>query len=301
VKNRKYRTLRVLLHSECNFNCFYCDAEGYRSKYTILNSNNVELVARKAKSLFNIERIKFSGGEPFAYKDFSCLFRNSLNDLSFINSGVITNGSYFDEIIEVLSPESYKGNLNVTLSLPALRKNVFMNVVGRPEKRFHNVMKSLDWMIGKKIPLKINCVLAKGVNDGDNIVNMIETFKKYSNIELRFLELKYNRVNKSNLDLNYHFSNEEFRSFLDKIGYKVIEESRGQTKYYNSLSDDKVVFIKSFCDMECDICPDEKSSLWLTPDGLITNCIYKIFEQENFQQILEWDDKEIEEKLLFFN
>ena len=175
--------LRIAVTDRCNLRCFYCMPEegiNYLPKKELLSYEEIlRLVSLLAELGFS--KVRITGGEPFVRRDLLTLI-DRINNISGIsNIHITTNGvlthSYLDDLKKV-------GIKSVNLSLDTLDAIKFEKITRRNE--FENVMKTLDGLIERNIPTKINMVVMAEHNT-DDIVPMVELSKK-QNVEVRFIE-----------------------------------------------------------------------------------------------------------------
>lgn len=144
----------------------------------------VKLVKFFAK--LGVNKIRFTGGEPLVRKDCVDIVRQVGQIEQIKKIGMTTNGIILSRKINELK-ESGLNQLNI--SLDTLEEKKFEFVTKR--KGWSKVMKSIDSALELGFsPLKINCVVMKGLND-DEITNFIEFTKDkvafINNIKIYFI------------------------------------------------------------------------------------------------------------------
>ena len=152
----------------------------YLPKNDLLTFEEIErLVSILAK--MGVEKVRFTGGEPFVRQDFMKLVRkvsdiDGINSIHLTTNGVLT-APYIDELINV-------GVKSVNLSLDTLNKERFKTITRRDE--YDNVMNTLSLLIQSKIKVKINAVVMDNKNI-DDIIPLAE-FTKSNPVSVRFIE-----------------------------------------------------------------------------------------------------------------
>ena len=298
----KYRTLRIGTTHECNLKCFFCCSEGHKGKYSIANKSNLYNLITACNKILGISRIKYTGGEPLLFGDLFNTIKATNKDFAGIQQTVVTNGLEENDIARLLNEMPY---VEITISVPSLYEQTFIKTQKMNKERanvsYKKMIKTLDVLINSKKPFKVNYVVLQGINDDrKNIKEILEYSNSHFNINLRFLELIKNNVNKVNE--TYISNRTEFIDMLKNIfDFNIIEvddnSSRSQIILNNKTC--TVKYICAFCDDNCNVCPPEKTSLWMTPEGFIGNCNYNE-EKLTKNKIAEWDLKSIEKTIKKF-
>lgn len=160
------RVLRLSLTDRCNFRCVYCMPEHgveWLPKDRLLSFEEIRDVVRAAIDVHGIRRFKLTGGEPTV--------RHNLCDLVMMLRAVpgvedlslTTNGMLLQELAH---PLKQAGLDRVTVSIDSLRPDRFKRITRTGE--LAQVLKGLDAAEDAELlPLKINCVTMRGVNDDE--------------------------------------------------------------------------------------------------------------------------------------
>lgn len=127
MKPRKFRPKEVLLSltTKCNLHCAHCDIE---QRKTVLNKKDV-LGFIAACVHAGINRVGFTGGEPFLAIDLMCAISKEAANQSMLFGRVMTNGSWFrtdKELVSALNHlfhTGYDGDL--CLSIDAFHRQDF--------------------------------------------------------------------------------------------------------------------------------------------------------------------------------
>ncbi|MDL5503492.1 MAG: radical SAM protein, partial [Candidatus Methanoperedens sp.] len=125
----------------------------------------------KASKRFGVYKVKFSGGEPLMRNDFENILR-ALPELKDISA--TTNGTFLVKRADDLA----RSGLNrINISLPSLRAEKYRKVTGGDVRI---VLEGVDAAVASGlIPVKINMVLLKGLNDTE-IPEMMDFVQKYN-------------------------------------------------------------------------------------------------------------------------
>ena len=187
--DRPLRDLRISVTDRCNFRCAYCmPKEVFHSEYQFLRRHDLlsfEEIVRASKLLvrLGVKKIRLTGGEPLVRKHIEKLVGQLAQIEGLEDLGLTTNAS-------LLTPgkaEALKaaGLSRITISLDSLDDKTFMalNSVDFPVSK---VLQGIDNAATVGLPIKINMVVKKGVNDKD-ILPMARHFKQKRHI-VRFIE-----------------------------------------------------------------------------------------------------------------
>ncbi|MGH9264801.1 MAG: GTP 3',8-cyclase MoaA [Acidimicrobiales bacterium] len=180
---RTVRDLRISITDRCNLRCRYCmPAEGmeWLPRSELLTYEEIERVARVCVERFGFDGIRITGGEPTVRAHLPVLVERLARlgtDLS-----LTTNGA----TLRLLAPELRAAGLRrINISLDSLRPETFFAVTRR--HALDQVLDGIDAAIEAGLsPVKVNCVLMRGVND-DEIVDFA-TLGRERGVTIRFIE-----------------------------------------------------------------------------------------------------------------
>jgi cyclic pyranopterin phosphate synthase len=183
---RPLRDLRISVTDRCNFRCVYCmPREIYGRDYKFLERRELltfEEIARVAGVFVSlgVSKIRITGGEPLVRRDVERLV-SMLADLD-VDLTLTTNGSLLPVKATALAQAGLR---RVTVSLDSLDDDTFraMNDADFPVAR---VLEGIDAASAAGLPVKVNCVVKRGVNDG-GVVEMARWFHG-TGVTLRFIE-----------------------------------------------------------------------------------------------------------------
>jgi len=180
---RTVRDLRISVTDRCNLRCRYCmPAEGmdWLPRADLLTYEEIERIARTCVERFGFDGIRITGGEPTVRAHLPVLVEKLARlgtDLS-----LTTNGA----TLALLAADLRAAGLRrVNISLDSLRPETFLAVTRRAA--LDQVLEGIDAAIAAGFsPVKVNCVLIRGVND-DEIVDFA-TFGRERRVTIRFIE-----------------------------------------------------------------------------------------------------------------
>jgi len=186
---RALRDLRISVTDRCNFRCPYCMPEEvfhgaykFLPKAQILSFEEIERIARAAVGL-GVRKLRITGGEPLLRSDLPALVAmlariEGVEDLSLTTNGLLLAG-YAPTLRDA-------GLRRVTVSLDSLDDATFKVMNGR-RAGVAPVLAGIEAAERAGLsPLKVNCVVKRGVNDG-GLVDLARHFRGTGHI-LRFIE-----------------------------------------------------------------------------------------------------------------
>src|SRR5207244_4127173 len=185
---RPLETLRVSVTDRCNFRCVYCmPKEVFGREYAFLDRKellSLEEIARVAGvfASLGVRTVRITGGEPLVRRNVEYLIEMLAAIQPRLELALTTNGSVLAEKAEALATA---GLSRVTVSLDSLDDASFraMNDVDFPVRR---VLDGIDAAAAAGLPVKVNAVVKRGVNDAD-VVPLAEHFRGSAHV-LRFIE-----------------------------------------------------------------------------------------------------------------
>lgn len=210
---RSFPYFRISITDVCNFKCGYCLPNGYQKSENKKEFLSLEEIKRigKALSELGVCKIRLTGGEPTVRKDFVEIIEN-LKSLSGINKVVFTTNGYNLKNIAKSVVNAKIDGINV--SIDSLDREKFKFITGKDKLEDILIgLKALQDLNFKNI--KVNAVLLKGVNDGEQDFDSWQQFIKSNNVDFRYIELMQTG---DNLDYfkKYHVSANVFRDYLLK-------------------------------------------------------------------------------------
>ena len=175
--------MRVSITDRCNLRCRYCMPEGieWLPMEQILTLEEITEACRQAAAL-GIRKIKVTGGEPLVRKGCVDLI-GMLHALPGIEQVTLTtNGVLLSDCADALCRQGIHA---VNISLDTLEPAKYKAITGFDQ--LSKVLEGIQAMTAKGIPVKINAVLQRGVNDMECIA-LAELAKAYP-LDVRFIEL----------------------------------------------------------------------------------------------------------------
>src|SRR5690606_10597868 len=181
---RVHNYLRISVTDRCNLRCLYCMPEEgmeFAASETLLSYEEITQIVKVGASL-GISKLRITGGEPLIRPG----LHNLIGQLSAIpgieDIALTTNGVFLAAQADALRQA---GLTRVNISLDTLDPIRFKYIArnGDLNKVFDGIKAAAR--VGFT-PIKLNCVLLKGVND-DEIADFLQLAKEFP-LHIRFIE-----------------------------------------------------------------------------------------------------------------
>jgi cyclic pyranopterin phosphate synthase len=185
---RPIRDLRVSVTDRCNFRCPYCmpkEAFGpdhpFLAKGLLMTRPEITRIVRAFVSL-GVEKVRLTGGEPLLRSDLPAIIRDIKEALGVADVSLTTNGWLLGKHAAALRAAGLD-RLNVSVDSLDEATGARMNGLGFSVRR---VLDGIDAAAAEGLPVKINCVLQRGVNESE-IIPLCRHFRERGH-SLRFIE-----------------------------------------------------------------------------------------------------------------
>jgi len=262
--NRTANYLRIGVTDRCNLRCRYCMPEqgiDFADRKDILTYEEIVRLG-KLFSHLGVEKVRITGGEPFVRKDISILLKK-LSAL-FPKLYITTNATMLSEHISLLKELKISG---LNISIDSLDRDKFFLITRRDS--FEKVMSNILLCIKEDIPIKLNAVVMKGVND--NEISDFVAFGIKHNIEVRFIEAMPFNEDDGNKDVFMPASDIFKRIAADYPDItKVKNDAPSSSEIYHLGNGQRVGIIPAFSRTLCAFC----NRIRLTPQGELMTCLY---------------------------
>lgn len=183
VHGRVVRYLRLSVTDRCNLRCLYCTSNARTQCIphdTVLRYEEMLRLVDVAVSL-GVQKIRLTGGEPFARKGFAHFLEMLRSAHPQIDIRITTNATLVRPHIQVLKDVGINA---VNISLDSFNPATFAAVTGSP--LLPEVLHTIDALLDAGIPLKINAVALRTVNDGE--LPAFVNFARNYPVDVRFIE-----------------------------------------------------------------------------------------------------------------
>jgi len=290
---RRVTYLRVSLTDRCNYRCLYCmppEGAAVMPKDHILTDDAIVQFVRVAATL-GVERIRLTGGEPLLRPGLVELVSRLAKIPGVKDLGLTTNGS---RLTALAVPLREAGLTRINVSLDSLEADAFEAITGGG--RLSSVMEGIDAAMNAGLPLKINVVVLRGMNEGELLDFARLALRR--GVQVRFIEFMplcgtgwrpelVFPLTEVKAIMRAHFCAESMGRGSDVADLMTISDGRRTGE---------VGFIATLSEPFCDTC----SRIRLTADGKIRPCL---FSREDFavSELLKTDvpDEMIAERIRY--
>jgi cyclic pyranopterin phosphate synthase len=179
---RKASYMRISVTDRCNLRCTYCAGEGcdFIPHSEILRYEEIlDLIGMSVD--FGVEKIRFTGGEPFVRKGFTDFMVEASSRFPKLDLCVTTNATLLGDSVERLAQAGVR---RVNISLDTLDPAKFLHITG--SDLYSTVRANIDRCLDAGMMVKVNAVAMKGFNDNE-LPDFIE-FATTHAIDMRFIE-----------------------------------------------------------------------------------------------------------------
>ncbi len=267
---REINYLRISVTDRCNLRCYYCmPEEGVKlvSHREILRNEEIIKIV-EAAGLVGIKKIRLTGGEPLVRKGL-CGLIESIAAIKGIDDVALTTNAI---LLSSMGMELKKAGLKrVNISLDTLNPDTYRSITRHGDIRqvWQGIETALDTGFN---PVKINCVVIKGVNCHE-VTELAALTIRYP-LHIRFIELM--PIGNDSIRLfKKHVPVSEIRSSIE-LAFGGLQKAKsplgnGPANYYTIPGAKGTIgFISPISHSFCYSC----NRLRLTSDGMIRQCLY---------------------------
>ena len=181
---RGHRDMRVSLTDRCNLRCTYCmphDFAAWLPSKDLLNTDELIEIIEVAVSQ-GIDEIRLTGGEPMLRPDIVEIVARISSIENAPKLSMTTNGLV---VAKLAKPLVDAGLRRINISLDTLDRDVFKKMTHRDriDDVFAGIAAAKEAGL---LPVKINTVLLRGINDGE-AVSLLK-WALAEDLNLRFIE-----------------------------------------------------------------------------------------------------------------
>jgi len=267
---REISYLRVSITDRCNYRCIYCQSEKefeFIPHQEILRFEEIVEIVQEAVNL-GITKVRITGGEPLVREGIVNFIKqlrkiDRLEDIS-----LTTNAFFLSEYTEKLK----EAGLNrVNISLDSLQEEKYKKITrgGSLEKALKGISSALKAGL---LPIKINTVLIRGINDDE-----VEDFVRLTldrPLNIRFIEFMPSGKEVINEFESKFISVQEIKEKLIKkylLDPVKISTANGPAKYYQIKGGQGTIgFITALSQHFCKTC----NRIRLTSEGKLRPCLF---------------------------
>lgn len=272
--NMKYeihegRTLRIILTTKCNYNCFFCHHEGIAEQSTEdLSIPSLERILVQARRMC-VKEITLTGGEPTMLFDriqYTLKYCNSWDNKPHIK--IVTNGSLLTT--KMIGKLNYKGKLTINLSVHAIGDRTRC-LISKNNSSNVSLKKLIKGLRDKGINVRFNSIILNQINNQDEMENIIRFAIENNVYKINFMELL---VTKSQEQLHkFYISVDEIekklRSVVLKFGEICATDLNEKKRVYKIRNGNKVYEISVYrlsCRCGCKDCK-KNNDITIDPKG----------------------------------
>jgi cyclic pyranopterin phosphate synthase len=265
---RKISYLRLSITDKCNLRCRYCMPEqGLPDKGHVALLRVEEML--RLLSLFRafrVDKLRITGGEPLVSRQLLPLLA-AIAPLNFSDIALTTNGQLLPQLAAQLKAH---GVQRLNISLDTLNAECFAQITrgGRLQDTLEGIEAALK--AGFQ-PVKVNCVLMRGVNDGE--VSQIALLAKDRPLSVRFIEFMPIGTDSMWSEANF-LSIADAKESLAKLGelkpYQQLYGNGPAEVFSIAGFSGSIGFIDVVSGHFCHSC----NRLRLTADGLLYPCLH---------------------------
>ena len=261
----------------CNYKCVYCRTGEMGAQYPELGIGEYLRLIELFVSL-GIEKVRLTGGEPLLRRGLVELIQQlaRLRTLSGqpLDLAMTTNGHLLDTLA---APLKAAGLNRITVSMDAVDEPSFERITRVPGS-FQKVLGGIRAARGAGLtPLKINCVLLRGFNDGE--IEAFAHFARQEDVVVRFIEfmpLEEGRLWTPEIVIPLAEIVERIGRVLPLVPLPPREASETARRYTFEDGKGEIGIIAPVTQAFCGAC----SRVRLTSDGKIRTCLFSQVEHD---------------------
>ncbi len=293
---REISYLRVSITDRCNYRCIYCQSEKkfeFIPHQEILRFEEIVEIVQEAANL-GIAKVRITGGEPLVRKGVVDFIRKLREIKKLEDISLTTNGFFLSEYAGKLKAA---GLNRVNISLDSLQEEKYKRITrgGSLEKALKGIDSALKAGL---LPIKINTVLIRGINDDE-----VEDFVRLTlgrPLNIRFIEFMPSGEELKNNYKDKFISVQEIKEELIKkylLNPIKISTANGPAKYFHIKGGEGTIgFITALSQHFCKTC----NRIRLTSEGKLRPCLFSNKEVDIKQAIrnAKTDDKIIRSEII---
>ncbi|ANV98130.1 cyclic pyranopterin phosphate synthase [Helicobacter enhydrae] len=285
---RQIEYIRVSVTKQCNFRCQYCmpnTPDDFTDTSSLVPLDKM-LEFLKIAIDKGIKKIRFTGGEPLLRPDLTDFIQQIHHYAPEVELALTTNGYFLEKYAQKLKDSGIR-RLNISLdSLQAHKVQLISKRDVLPQ-----VLKGIHTAKEVGIPIKINMVPLKGIND-DEIVAMLN-FCIENHFQMRYIE--YMENTHANATITGLSEAEILQTISQAHSFAPLEKhSLGPAKNYQLTNGAVFGIIAPHNDDFCKSC----NRVRLTSEGVICPCLYYQDAVEVRDAMLSGDKAKMQEALL---
>jgi cyclic pyranopterin phosphate synthase len=274
--------LRVSITDRCNYKCVYCRTGEGGAQYPELTDEEYLRLIRVFVGL-GITKVRLTGGEPLLRRGLIELIeelaRMRTLEGEALEVALTTNGHLLDGLAAQLKAA---GLQRVTVSMDAVEAATFERITRVPgsfEKVLGGVRAAREAGLE---PLKVNCVLMRGFNDGQ--IEGFAEFARRERVVVRFIEfmpLEEGRLWTPEIVVPLKEIVERIGRVLPLVEMAPRDASETARRYTFSDGVGEIGIVAPVTQAFCGAC----SRVRLTSDGKIRTCLFSQVEHDLYGRL----------------
>ncbi len=279
---RVIHDLRVSITDSCNYKCVYCRTGEVGAQYPELGIEEYLRLIRLFVDL-GITKVRLTGGEPLLRRGVVELVQELARMRTLagepLDLALTTNGHLLDSLA---SPLKAAGLNRVTVSMDAVDAPTFERITRVPGS-FKKVLGGIRAARAAGLtPLKVNCVLLRGFNDGQ--IEGFAHFAREEDVVVRFIEfmpLEEGRLWTPEIVVPLKEIVERIGRVLTLVKLPPREMSETACRYSFADGKGEIGIIAPVTQAFCGAC----SRVRLTSDGKIRTCLFSQVEHDLYGRL----------------
>ncbi|WP_266076803.1 GTP 3',8-cyclase MoaA [Haladaptatus caseinilyticus] len=223
---REVTGVRVSLTDRCNFDCVYCHNEGLGDTRGPMDPQDDEMSADDVVRFlevareFDVEKVKFTGGEPMLRQDLEEIIRRTPNEMEV---SLTTNGTFLPGRAAGLREA---GLSRVNVSQDALDPKAFAEVT--KSGAYDKVMEGVESALAAGLdPVKLNMVVFEAT--AGYVPKMVDHVAENSGLQLQLIEYMPELTGKPEWAIDI----ERVHGWLEEQADEIeIREMHGRKRYW---------------------------------------------------------------------
>lgn len=279
---RVIHDLRVSITDRCNYKCVYCRTGEAGAQFPELKIDEYLRLIELFVSL-GIAKVRITGGEPLLRRGLLDLMRELARmrtvDDDPLDLALTTNGHLLEGLAE---PLRAAGLNRVTVSMDAVDEAVFERITRVPGSYKAVLAGVRAARVAGLSPLKINCVLLRGFNDGQ--IEAFARFARQEAIAVRFIEfmpLEEDRLWSPDIVVPLAEIVQRLSAMFPLMPLAARDPSETARRYGFRDSAGEIGIIAPVSQAFCGAC----SRVRLTSDGKIRTCLFSQEEHDLYGRI----------------
>lgn len=178
--------IRFLVTSKCNYDCYFCHAEGVHNvsrKHELSVANYVTLFKMHSE-LEGWNGVTLSGGEPFVYRQIDTLIESLSEEGA--NITVVTNGSLIQHHLSV-----FKHIKRINVSINTLDEAMYAKITGKRPEQLQVIKNNLQLVRNfyLNLEIRLNVTPCKSNGWSINELEQLISYAKQINASIKCTEL----------------------------------------------------------------------------------------------------------------